>query len=110
KLPVAIPQTTAEFIEDLKSGEGAKLVFAKPDNKVFSGNLYILTNGNTGSTCEPLVYVLKHNKRATIIGENTAGAMLSASYFDISGKYKLVLPIADFYTYDGVRLEGVGVK
>ena len=35
--------------------------------------------------------------------------MLSATYFDISGKYKLVLPIADFYTYDGIRLDGVGV-
>lgn len=110
KLPAARPQTTEEFIEELKSGEGAKLVFAKPANEVFTGKLYILTNANTASTCEPLVYVLKENKQATIIGETTAGAMLSASYFDISGKYKLVLPLADFYTYDGIRLEGVGVK
>jgi len=72
--------------------------------------MYILTNGNTASTCEPIVYVLKESERATIIGEKTAGAMLSATLFDIYGKYKLFLPIADFYTYDGVRLEGVGVK
>ena len=36
--------------------------------------------------------------------------MLSATIFEISGKYKLFLPIADFYTYDGIRLEGIGVK
>lgn len=108
-LPVAEPQTTDEFIEGLKHGKGAKLVFNNPGTPVISGNIFILTNGGTASTCEPIVYVLKESKRATIIGEKTAGAMLSAAYFDISGKYKLVLPIADFYTYDGVRLDGIGV-
>lgn len=108
-LPVAEPQTTDEFVERLKREKGAKLVFNNPDSPVYLGNIFILTNGGTGSTCEPIVYVLKESKRATIIGEKTAGAMLSATYFDISGKHKLVLPIADFYTYDGVRLDGVGV-
>ena len=108
-LPIAEPQTTDEFIENLKRSNGAKLVFNNPDAPVYKGKIFILTNGNTASTCEPIVYVLKESKRATIIGENTAGAMLSAAYFDVSGKYKLVLPIADFYTYDGVRLDGVGV-
>jgi len=110
KLPIAKPQTTYEFIEMLKKGKGAKLMFENLNTPVYSGNIFVLTNHNTASTCEPIVYALKENKRATIIGENTAGAMLSATLFDISGKYKLYLPIADFYTYDGVRLEGVGVK
>ena len=35
--------------------------------------------------------------------------MLAASPFVVSGKYMLMLPIADFYTYDGVRLDRVGV-
>lgn len=109
KLPVAKPETTEEFIERLKQGKGAKLVFNNPGAPVYAGNIFVLTNDNTGSTCEPIVYVLKESGRATIIGEKTAGAMLSGALFDISGKYKLFLPIADFYTYDGVRLEGVGV-
>lgn len=110
KLPIAEPQTTDEFIKNLKQGKGAKLIFKNANTPVYLGNLYILTNSNTASTCEPIVYVLKESKRATIVGENTAGAMLSATLFDIYGKYKLFLPIADFYTYDGVRLEGIGVK
>jgi len=109
-LPIAEPQTTDEFVKSLKQGKGSKLIFKKTNKPVYLGNLYILTNGNTASTCEPIVYILKESKRATIVGENTAGAMLSSTLFDISGKYKLLLPIADFYTYDGVRLEGVGVK
>ena len=109
KLPVVKMQSTKKFVESLKKGKGSKLVFNKSNNPVFLGDLYVLTNGNTASTCEPIVYQLKQSKKATIVGENTMGAMLSAAYFNIQDKYKLYLPIADFYTYDGVRLEGIGV-
>jgi len=109
ELPKIKPQTNKEFFETLKAERGAKLIFDRPDNPIFSGNIYILTNKNTGSTCEPLVYALKNYKMATVVGEKTAGAMLSATYLQIFGKYLLKLPIADFYTYDGVRIEGIGV-
>ena len=109
-LPEVIPETTEEFIETLKNSSGKKLVFSNTDNPKFKGNLYILTNNSTASTCEPIVYLLKASNKATVIGEKTAGAMLSGTIFDISGKYKLFLPIADFYTYDGKRIEGVGVS
>lgn len=109
-LPELQPKSTMEFGNELRTGKGAKLIFRKPDNPFFKGNLYVLTNGKTGSTCEPLVYALKNSMGAIIIGETTAGAMLAASPFAISGKYILMPPIADFYTYDGVRLEGIGVS
>lgn len=108
-LAEAIPETTEEFIATLKNSKGAKLVFSKTSNPIFEGNLYILTNNATASTCEPIVHLLKTSNKAIIIGEKTAGAMLSGTLFDISRKYKLFLPIADFYTYDGIRIESVGV-
>lgn len=109
-LPPVQPKSTYEFGNQLKTSPGVKLVFKKPTNPVFTGNIYILANGNTGSTCEPIVYAFKNNKKATIVGEKTAGAMLAASPFTVSGKYVLMLPISDFYTYDGVRLDKVGVS
>jgi len=109
-LPSLQPKSTEEFGEELKASPGVKLIFKKPTNPVFTGNIYVLTNGRTGSTCEPIVYALKNTKRATIIGETTYGGMLAASPFVVSGKYTLMLPIADFYTYDGVRLDKVGVN
>lgn len=109
KLPATKATTTNGFIEEMKNGKGAKLVFPKSDNAVFLGKLYILTDSKTASTCEPIVYVLKNTKRATIVGSNTAGAMLSAAPFQIFGKYKLILPIADFYTFDNIRLDQIGV-
>ncbi len=109
-LPGRQPKSTSDFTDELKISPGAKLVFKKPSNPVFKGNLYVLTNGNTASTCEPIVYALKNNNKATIVGEKTGGAMLAASPFTVAGKYTIMLPIADFYTYDGVRLDQVGVS
>lgn len=108
-LPELQPKTTKDFTNDLKNLPGAKLIFKKPDNPVFKGDIFLLTNGNTGSTCEPIVYALKNSKRATVIGEKTAGAMLAAVPFNVSGKFTIMIPIADFYTYDGIRLDEVGV-
>jgi hypothetical protein len=65
-LPELQPKSTKEFTDELKTSKGAKLIFKKPDNNVFKGNIYVLTNGSTGSTCEPIVHALKNSKRATI--------------------------------------------
>lgn len=108
-LPELQPKSTDELGTELKTSPGVKLIFKKPTNPVFTGKIYVLTNGGTGSTCEPIVHALKRSKKATIIGEKTAGAMLAASPFVVSGKYMLMLPVADFYTHDGVRLDKVGV-
>lgn len=70
----------------------------------------MLTSGKTASTCEPIVYALKKHQLATIVGQTTAGAMLSAAFFQVYGKYYLFLPIADYYTSDGKRLDQVGVE
>ncbi len=109
KLPALQPKSTKAFTDDLRTLSGVKLIFRKPETPVFKGNIYVLTNGGTGSTSEPIVYSLKNSKRAVIVGETTAGAMLAATPFDLSGKYRIMVPIADFYTYDGVRLDKVGV-
>ena len=44
------------------------------------------------------------------MGENTAGAMLSATVFQVSGKSHLFLPIADDHDAEPQRLDQVGVK
>ncbi|SCY66688.1 S41 family peptidase [Flavobacterium caeni] len=108
-LPAVQPKSTAAFGDDLRTKPGLRMIFRKPDNPIFKGQIYVLTNGRTASTCEPIVYALKKNKKATIIGETTYGGMLAASPFAVSGKYVVMVPIGDFYTADGVRLDKVGV-
>jgi hypothetical protein len=108
-LPITHERTTEAFIDALKSSEGRHLVLY-PREDAFKGKVYILTSTKTASTCEPIVDALKRSGRATIVGETTAGAMLSATVFQVSGKYHLFLPIADYYNAELQRLDQVGVK
>ncbi|HLO91296.1 MAG TPA: S41 family peptidase [Lentimicrobium sp.] len=101
--------TTTGFIAELKQSEGRKLL-CKPSADLFRGNVYLLINNKTASTCEPIVYALKTNKIATVIGENTAGAMLSAALFNVKDNFWIYMPIADYYTPDKTRLDQVGVS
>jgi hypothetical protein len=108
-LPIAQERTTEAFIEALKTSEGRHLVLY-PRADAFKGKVYILTSNKTASTCEPIVDALNRSGRATIVGETTAGAMLSATVFQVNGKYHLFLPIADYYNAELQRLDQVGVK
>ncbi|MCF6288866.1 MAG: S41 family peptidase [Proteobacteria bacterium] len=80
-----------------------------PSQKHFTGNVFILTNNNTASTSEPFVYGLKHDKIATIVGESTMGAMLSMNTFEIDNNILLGIPLNDYITYSGQRIDKAGV-
>lgn len=104
--------TEANFdliIEGIHNTEGLCLKII-PQQTVYKGNLYILTNNGTASTCEPIVYELQKRKRAVIAGEKTAGAMLNGEIFDLDKGFKMIIPTADYYTSDGFRIDRNGVK
>jgi len=108
-LPVSKEVSTEGLRVELMHSRGCELV-VHPGEKQYSGNIYILTNRNTASTCEPMVYGLKSNKIATIIGEPTAGAMLSAANIHVMNNFYLFMAIADYYTPDKTRIDQVGVS
>ena len=81
-----------------------------PNDDVYSGNVFILTNNNTASTCEPIVYGLKQFEQAIIVGEKTAGAMLNGEIFGLNSGFSLIVPTATYYTSDGYKIDGNGVK
>ncbi len=83
---------------------------ADPVKNRYKGKVFILVSHKTASTSEPVVYGLKHNKRAIIVGEKTAGAMLNSEFFDLGNQYQLMIPTADYYTVDGFRIDQNGVK
>lgn len=76
----------------------------------FDGTVYLLTDKGTASASEPLAYLLKTSKRATLVGERTAGAMLTALPHTVGDGWLVTVPEADFVTADGVRLEGKCVE
>jgi carboxyl-terminal processing protease len=81
-----------------------------PVEPFFAGPVYVLTSERTASAAELATDVLQSSGRAVVIGENTAGQMLSQKIFDVPGGFHLSLPVADYYSIKNGRIEGVGVK
>ena len=88
---------------------GAVVGVMPPRAPFFGGEVFLLVDRRSGSASEPLAHHLRVTGRATLIGERTAGAMLSAPPHSIGDGWMLVLPEADYYAADGTRLEGNGV-
>jgi len=87
-----------------------RMVLPPHTKPTFKGNIYILTDNYTASTCEPLVYILKRKKNVKIIGETTAGAMMSGQSFKLNNEVSIFIPVTDYMTFDGIRLDKLGIE
>jgi carboxyl-terminal processing protease len=97
------------FWADVQTDPLTRISFL-PTEPVFDGPVYVLTSKRTASAAELATDALKGANRAIIIGENTAGEMLSQKIYDLPGGLQLSLPIADYYSAVNGRIEGVGIK
>jgi len=64
--------------------------------------------GKLGSGKEMVAFALKRHKRATLVGQRTAGAVLAGAPLFLSNGDLLYLAVMDVEV-EGVRLEGTGV-
>lgn len=78
------------------------------DKEFYDKPLVCLINKGSRSGKELLAFSLKRTKRATLVGENTAGAVVAGRLWPIDKRCSLYLAVADG-DIGGVRLEGVGV-
>ncbi len=81
-----------------------------PSDKTFKGRIYVLADSKSSKVAEMLIYTLKSQKIATLVGQKTAGATLLTEYFAINTEYDLVLPDCDFFTPEGKSLNKIGVE
>lgn len=81
-----------------------------PMHPHFNGPVYILTSNNSASAAEFTVDALAYEENVTIIGETTAGEMLSQKMYDLPFDFQLSLPIAEYYSNRIGRIEGKGVE
>ena len=109
-LPVLESTTSrVQLLRDMRKW-GAVTGVAVPREPHFDGPVFLLIDSETGSASEPLAHALKVAKRVTVIGERTAGAMLTALPHSLRDGWVVTVPIADFIMADGRRLEGSGVQ
>lgn len=75
----------------------------------FHGRVVILVNEHSTGAAEMLAQFAQENHLATIVGTRTAGRLVSRSGVKIGREYTLVLPVAAYTSWNGVRIEGKGI-
>jgi len=78
--------------------------------KEFHGSVTLLVNRHTASAAEMIVAFARENNLANIIGEKTAGKLLSATSVKVGGGFRLALPTGAYYTWKGSVLEGTPIE
>lgn len=103
-------------IADLKSRKEMKPQLAKKRGEApFAGQLIVLVDSNSASASELFARVMQLEKRGTVLGDKTAGAVMTAKHYDHESGVGRVLyfgasvTIADMVMTDGKSLEHGGV-
>jgi len=78
--------------------------------KPFHGNIALLVNRHTASAAEMIVAFARENNLAAIVGEKTAGRLLSATSVKVGQGFRLALPTGAYYTWKGSVLEGTPIE
>jgi C-terminal processing protease CtpA/Prc len=76
----------------------------------FHKNVVILVDRHTASAAEMIVAFARENNLAMIIGEKTAGRLLSATSVKVGKGFRLALPTGAYYTWRGSVLEGTPIE
>lgn len=97
------------FWNDIQEAPLTRVQFT-PMHPHFDSPVYVLINKKSASATEFTVDAFAHEEKVTIIGQTTAGEMLSQKMFDLPHGFQLSLPIAEYYSTRIGRIEGKGVK
>lgn len=100
---------------DVKTRKSVKPIIAKTQGQPFTGKVVVLLDSDSGSAAEVFARVLQLEKRAIVIGDRSAGAVMrSLSHglnmgADYLVFYGVSITNADVLMTDGQSLEHVGV-
>ena len=110
------------FDHEVKVGDDHRRKEIKPliaktrgGDKVFKGRLVVLVDSNSASSSEIFARVIQLEKRGTILGDRTAGAVMGAMHYshesgtDIVAFYGVSVTFADLIMSDGKSLEKTGI-
>jgi C-terminal processing protease CtpA/Prc len=73
------------------------------------GRVALLVNEHSASAAEMVAAFAFEYGLATLVGTKTAGRLVATSAFKVGYGYRIVIPVAAYYTWHGNNLEGKGV-
>jgi len=97
------------FWNDVVS-EGVLRIQLQPATEIYEGPVCVLISKFTASAAELAADAMGQLENVVIIGETSAGQMLSQTMFDLADGLQLSLPIADYFSSANQRIEGAGVS
>jgi hypothetical protein len=109
-LPVFSGYDSEDFAREMASTGALMLTTGGRAARGYRGRVVVLIDEYCFSASEALASVVKETRAATLIGRRTTGAMLAAVGVPVEGGWTLLLPVWDFRTPRGVRVEGRGVE
>jgi hypothetical protein len=109
-LPAFSGYDSEAFAREMASEGALMLTTGGRAERAYRGRVVVLIDEYCFSASEALASVVKETRAATLIGRRTTGAMLSANLVTIEGGWTLLLPVWDFRTPKGFRVEGRGVE
>jgi C-terminal processing protease CtpA/Prc len=103
-------------IGDIKQRSDTKELTVKSRGKAsYRGKLIVLVDSNSASASELFAKTIQVENRGTIVGDNTAGAVMRSVFYSGDGfgsfrGYGLSITVSDLILAGSARLEHVGVK
>lgn len=101
--------TLTSFWRDVQA-QPLTRIQVQPQAPFYRGPIVVLVSRQTASAAELTADALRQAGQALLIGEHTAGAMLSQAPFDLPDGLQLMLPIADYLSHQSGRIEGRGLR
>jgi len=74
------------------------------------GKVAMLVNEHSASAAEMVAAFASEYHLATLVGTKTAGRLVATSAFKVGFGYRVVMPVAKYFTWQGTNLEGQGVS
>lgn len=102
-------------VADQKGRKELKPILAKSRGPLFKGQVIVLIDSDSGSASELFARVMQLEKRGKVLGDRSAGAVMTARHFRHQSGVGSVLyfgnsvTISDLIMTDGKSLENVGV-
>lgn len=78
--------------------------------KAYQGRVALLVDRHTASAAEMVAIFSKENGLATVVGEPTAGRLLSATSVKVGHGFRLALPTGAYHTWSGTIVEGCPIQ
>src|SRR5205807_10290606 len=104
-------------VGDVKARKDEKPVVARTrGSNGYGGKLVVLIDSDSASAAELLARVVQLEKRGTVIGDLSAGAVMRARHYDhevgldVVALYGVSITVSDVIMSDGKSLEHVGVR